>query len=484
MLNLSGIDLYLLRELFFNRYINNRIQRIKQPDSGVIYLKLFPLNIYVIVSVIPGITGVFESKTSESSDRNPMAFQMLLRKYIMGGRILDIQQHRLDRTLIIKIGARDVYHLILRLYGTAEGNIILCDRGFVILGDIYGHEPLKGIYRFPDDGRLNPFNGLAVDVNIMREYEGLSRKNIGLLRDVGDFDTFLEKRRGELAKLYPGYNFIALRNNLRLMGLKKGAIDIVNSRIMAIEGRLRRLRDALDRCGMFDEIQKRASLLYTVRDPYERCECVTVRDYSGNPVQINLSRRYTIIENAERLFRKAKKLKKDYNRINSEIEALMVELAGLKQALNQLEDCNDPFGIEAILFRVQGDRGDGGKKIVDRPEQRNRVYHKFISPNGHVVLVSRNMGASEVLTFRIANKWDLFFHVDGFTGAHVILRCPGHGGVDDVDIHFAARKAKEFSHVDPRARVSVVYTRVGNIRKIPGKYTGRVILRSKKSIIV
>jgi len=62
----------------------------------------------------------------------PPAFAMLLRKYLVGGRILDIRQRGLQRTIIIDIQKSDqVYHLILEVFDV--GNIILCSEDYMIV---------------------------------------------------------------------------------------------------------------------------------------------------------------------------------------------------------------------------------------------------------------------------------------------------------------------------------------------------------------
>ncbi|HWQ65915.1 MAG TPA: ribosome rescue protein RqcH [Methanospirillum sp.] len=62
----------------------------------------------------------------------PPAFAMLLRKYLNGGRVLDIRQRGLQRTVILDIQKSDqVYHLIIEAFDI--GNIILCNEDYSIV---------------------------------------------------------------------------------------------------------------------------------------------------------------------------------------------------------------------------------------------------------------------------------------------------------------------------------------------------------------
>ncbi|MDD1727673.1 MAG: NFACT family protein [Methanospirillum sp.] len=62
----------------------------------------------------------------------PPAFAMLLRKYLVGGRILDIRQRGLQRTIILDVQKSDqVYHLLIEVFDV--GNIILCNEDYTII---------------------------------------------------------------------------------------------------------------------------------------------------------------------------------------------------------------------------------------------------------------------------------------------------------------------------------------------------------------
>lgn len=62
----------------------------------------------------------------------PPSFAMLLRKYLAGGKVLDVRQHGLSRTIIFDIGkSGTAFHLIIELYDS--GNVIICDSGYTII---------------------------------------------------------------------------------------------------------------------------------------------------------------------------------------------------------------------------------------------------------------------------------------------------------------------------------------------------------------
>jgi len=70
--------------------------------------------------------------------QNPSGFAMYLRKYLMGGRILQFGQRGMERIFFMDIGKKDA---TLRLFGElyAEGNIILCSEDNTILKPLWHH---------------------------------------------------------------------------------------------------------------------------------------------------------------------------------------------------------------------------------------------------------------------------------------------------------------------------------------------------------
>ena len=88
---------------------------------------------------------------------NPSGYSMFLRKYISGGRILDIKQYGLQRIFIITIGKTEKeYNLIFELFN--EGNAVLCDENFIVINPLKrqhfrDREVVSGAeYIFPESG--------------------------------------------------------------------------------------------------------------------------------------------------------------------------------------------------------------------------------------------------------------------------------------------------------------------------------------------
>jgi len=66
---------------------------------------------------------------------NPSGYSMFLRKYISGGRVLNIRQYGLQRIFILTIGKSEKeYNLLFELFN--EGNAVLCDENFIVINPL------------------------------------------------------------------------------------------------------------------------------------------------------------------------------------------------------------------------------------------------------------------------------------------------------------------------------------------------------------
>ncbi|WP_457565787.1 NFACT RNA binding domain-containing protein, partial [Caldithrix abyssi] len=85
---------------------------------------------------------------------------------------------------------------------------------------------------------------------------------------------------------------------------------------------------------------------------------------------------------------------------------------------------------------------------------------KFRSTSGLEIWVGMDDATNDQLTFKESHGNDLWFHVHGFPGSHVILRC-GETEVeaDKQSIKEAAQLAAYFSKMRNAKKVAVHYCR-------------------------
>ncbi|MBD3226413.1 MAG: DUF814 domain-containing protein [Caldithrix sp.] len=107
----------------------------------------------------------------------------------------------------------------------------------------------------------------------------------------------------------------------------------------------------------------------------------------------------------------------------------------------------------------------------------------YRSSSGLPILVGQDDYSNDYLTFKVAAAEDLWFHVNGAPGSHVLVQSRG----DDVDkqtISEAAALAAWFSKLRQGGTVSVHYLPAKHIRKPRGAKPGSVHIKQAKKIKV
>lgn len=104
---------------------------------------------------------------------------------------------------------------------------------------------------------------------------------------------------------------------------------------------------------------------------------------------------------------------------------------------------------------------------------------------GYEVLVGQSARTNDWLTFKAAEPLDLWLHVAGTPGSHVIVRNPGGGEVPREVVRRAAELAVSHSKARAaRGKVEVHVCRACDVRKPRGAKPGTVELRRWESVRV
>lgn len=110
---------------------------------------------------------------------------------------------------------------------------------------------------------------------------------------------------------------------------------------------------------------------------------------------------------------------------------------------------------------------------------------KFTLPNGLEIWVGMDDRSNDRLSLKEAHPNDLWFHVNGFPGSHVLLRC-GEAEIepDKESIRQAAALAAYFSKMRNAGMVSVHYCRAKDVHKPRGAKPGTVTIKNAHKIKV
>lgn len=125
------------------------------------------------------------------------------------------------------------------------------------------------------------------------------------------------------------------------------------------------------------------------------------------------------------------------------------------------------------------------KSLQNSSDGETYKISKFISVDGYEILAGRDQTSNDYLTFKVGRPNDLWFHVKGESGSHVILRC-SHVKVTPSrqNQEQAASLAAWFSKMRKGGKVAVSVCRVKDVSKPRKAAPGLVRIYRAKSLIV
>ena len=109
---------------------------------------------------------------------------------------------------------------------------------------------------------------------------------------------------------------------------------------------------------------------------------------------------------------------------------------------------------------------------------------KYALSEGWEALAGKTDADNDLLSLRTAQANDLWFHVHGLPGSHVILRGPEGAAADSATIKQAAAIAAWHSKARAAGIVPVSCTEAKNVSKPRGAKPGSVCIKREKTIKV
>ena len=222
--------------------------------------------------------------------------------------------------------------------------------------------------------------------------------------------------------------------------------------------------------------------IYKLRRGMESFSAVDYTDESCPTVEIKLDSRLDPSKNAQKMYKLYNKCKTAKAVLTEQIaiwERELLYLEGVRSFLERAESEQDLMDIRDELYRA----GYASKMKDYKPQKKLKLRPmQYKTSGGYPLLVGRNNLQNDELTFRIAEKDDIWFHVKDIPGSHVIMVTDGEEP-GEVDYTEAAALAAYYSKATGD-NVAVDYTKVKNIKKPQGAKPGFVIYKTNYTAYV
>ena len=280
-------------------------------------------------------------------------------------------------------------------------------------------------------------------------------------------DVVTVKHYDSLSELFDAY--FAERDRLEKIHQRgHDLVTLLNNAVARTERKLAIQRESLLESAKGEEYKKRGDLIianiYQLKRGMTSFSAIDYYDETCPEVVVELDSRLSPADNAQRyykLYNKAKVAKEVLTKQIAIWEAELVYLESVKTFLSKAETEEDLVEIRDELYRS----GYASKlKGYKPPKQIKARPMKFTTSGGYELLVGRNNVQNDYLTFKTAEKHDIWFHTKDIPGSHVIMVTGGEEP-SERDYTEAAAVAAYYSKAT-QDLVAVDYTAVKNIKKV------------------
>lgn len=484
-MSLSALDIAVLAREVDAECRGGAVQRIYDGRAGEVLLGLRRpgRTRWVLLAAGSKWARLHLSSGRGARQERPSAFVALLRKHLLGARLTGCGAVAGDRVAQLAFrrgpGPAPDSTLMAELTGR-HGNLFLVDRDGVILGSLRANvsHRRKLVAGEPYVLPSPPPGGVPVrPAALPADAAGAASREVEREVEAALLAESVDRARTELAR-----------------DLRKA--------IKRLTRRLQHLEQDRGRADRADQLRRWGELLQSAYGQVERgAREVEVTDYYDpdlGPVKIPLDPSRDLRENIAHYFKESRRMGNARERIEARraktqtslevaraLQAELKEEAGDQergerrpgQRLEAIETLRERASEAGLLRRSeQARRGVSAERPVAQP------YRRFVSQTGAEILVGKGAKDNDRLTFRVARGRDLWLHVDGAAGSHVIVRLEKGQDPDAETLVDAATLAAFYSKRRKERTVDVRYTRQKYLRKPRGAAPGRVSVSQSKTI--
>lgn len=518
----------------FQTLIGGKISKVLEvSDTDYIFnIRANYKNLNLLISLSNEYYRIHLTTKSYEYPKTPKSFTMLLRKHLEGSIIKNITTYKNDRILILEvqglneIGDLEGKKVIIELTGKFS-NMILTQNNIII--DAYKKENSidekriifpNATYQFIDSNKLDPytlskdeiidkFKNIKDAKEISNTFNGISLLTSNyVLSCINPSDTFYDLINSSIKPISfnfknkidyyfksIGYDEIKHYETLSLMlddiyfdkalkeNIKQKSNDLyqfIIHNIKKLNDKLNKLNVELDEALNNDLYRLYGELLIANSYVSKKSNEIKVLNYYNNEyITIPLDIRYNIIDNSKIYFKKYQKSKNAIKFIEEQIEKTKDDINYFNLLKVQVEHAS----LSDILEIVE--ELNKAKYINTKKKKEKKTKSKILTytlDNGTIIYVGKNNIQNELITHKLSKPNEMWFHVKGFPGSHVVVK--KDSDLTETEIRTAAMIASFYSPASMSSSVAVNYTKIRYIKKIPGKRSCFVTFTNEKTIYI
>lgn len=529
----DGIMMSRVVDAYHQHILRGRMSKIYQISQYelLITIRSHSKNYKLLISIHPMYARTQLTALSYPTPQSPNAYTMLMRKHLEGAYIESIKQVQLDRIIDITcVGTNELkdvvkYHLFIEIMGK-HSNVTLTHDNMKIIDCLKRVSPAMNTQRILQPGAIyqlppllekkDPFHSdYQISDNLTKIYQGfspeLSREVLYRIDHGENFDEvmqtiqnsqslYIHNNANEAFHLIPlthlhcdyvEYSlFDGLDKHYDLIDqkdrIKQQTSDLqkfIQNEYTKNISKLNKLEKELFDCQNSDEYRIKGDLLFAHLHLLHKGQTsITVDNYYDNTkMTIELDERYDGKANAKRYYNKYQKAKNALHHINEQIALTKEEIAYFDSLITLMENASyyDALEMKEELENL----GYIKKKKNKIPTKKKSKFHveTYLTKDNITIYVGKNNLQNDYLTFKLASRFDMWFHVKDMPGSHVVVHSEH---LDEYTIRLASKMAAYFSKGKHSSSVPVNYTQVRTLKKPHSHKPGQVILEHYQTIYI
>jgi len=420
-------------------------------------------------------------------------------------KLLSVSLHESDRILLLTLEGD--FKIFVSLFSASSGITIIHEK--TTIGAIkYEFNPLEntGEFHSPAEFCENPkmlFPFIRFNPLLKAVFEGEEERLLAVIPDLQKTETYYKysfRGKSVLSALpLPGVPVVATLNDssrsikyfvfddlksAQFVQEKKNSLNLIEGKIKRTESTLFQLQGYLEKNKDTGQLQQMADLL--MAQPLPSLRGISFIDLpniflpESTLLHIPLNPELTLAQNASDYYRKTRNFKAIHDEKAFLLQNKKKENAQLNDLLLEIEGCTSLQELNTVRKRNTGLFSE----IRTGGQVQSEPFHRIQSKFGYELFIGKHAKGNDFLLNSVAKKNDIWFHVRGDSGSHVILpfskkEFPGKDMLAE-----AASFAAYFSGQRKSEWVPVSYTQAKYVRKVKGGAPGSVIIDREELIFV
>lgn len=457
---------------------NGVVQEVRQSDTHTFQFAVRKpgRTFFLEVGVLPRYCRVLAVTRKKPCLTPAPAFLAKLRRELDGARLLDVEMPWDDRVVVVTLLRQSAgLQLIAELTGH-HANLFLIDETGLIVASLlpsssHQRQLLAGNpYEPPPDAQP-----AAVP-----EAQSEVAWNADVILPLSmEFEEFYEQELG----------------HLQFQSRQKQLADAAKKQVERVAKRLTNLQTDLARLGDPGKLQHAGELLKSSLGQIRRgMEQIRVEDYfqeEAPEVVLALKPELDARQNLAWYFDRYKRAQRGAATIRqrivdsqAELELLQARLKSLWvcTTLQQLEQEEARHTLAAKAGAYSSKNSTARRAAKAAASVRHKAFKTFLAATGRQILVGKGGKDNHELTFKVSSPHDIWLHVRGFPGSHVIVPLAREQEIDPETLVDAAHLALHYIQAPQEGYNEVIWTRRKWVKAVKGAAPGKVQVTQERTV--